>query len=48
MSFEAGGCDTLLEGRELGYNQRDFGGRKVMLMASRTYNNFSLELQRLW
>jgi hypothetical protein len=47
VSFEAGGSDTLLEGRELGYDQRDLGGRKVMLMASQTYRDFRLELQRL-
>jgi hypothetical protein len=47
MSFEADGSDTLLEGRELGYNQQVLGGRRIMLMASRIYRNFNLELQRL-
>ena len=39
MSFEAGGSDTLPEGREPGYDQLDLGGGKVMLMASRTYRD---------
>jgi hypothetical protein len=32
MNFKASYGDTLLEGRELGYNQRVLGERKVMLI----------------